>query len=33
MKENQRRAISARIVGPKMPAVDRHAQLHTGMLS
>jgi hypothetical protein len=33
MQENQRRAITARIVGPKMPAIDRHTQLHTGMLS
>ena len=32
MKENQRRASTARIVGPEMPAVNRHTQLHSGML-
>jgi hypothetical protein len=33
MQQNQNRAIAARIVGPQMPAVDLHAQLHDPMLS
>jgi hypothetical protein len=33
MQQDQHRAIAARIVGPQMPAVDRHAQLHGQMLS